>query len=309
MQCGPRLLCFLSLVLVAPMVAQAPQPAPHHQTAKASAPAGATAPSSTSKLPSEEVVNAFMRQMFGYDSALSWKISDIKPSAAEGLAEVDIVIVTPQGTQPNRFYVTEDGGHAVAGEILPFGSKPFAAAEQKLKQNLTGPAKGPATAPVTIVEFSDLQCPHCKAVQPTIERLLAEDKNVRLVFQHFPIPGHEWAEKGAEYADCIAQSSNDAVWKFLESVYNAQTEITASNADEKFTAYADQAGVKGSEIAACSAKAETAGRVQKSVLLGRSVNVNATPTLFINGRKIDNVSGTPYDVLKKMADFAATDKK
>src|SRR2546430_1575803 len=70
-----------------------------------------------------------------------------------------------------------------------------------------------------------------------------------------------------------------------------------------------QAGVKGSEVAKCSATAETAGRVQHSIALGASVDVSSTPTLFINGRKISNVSGVPYDLLKSLVEFASKQGK
>ncbi len=73
-------------------------------------------------------------------------------------------------------------------------------------------------APVTVVEFSDLQCPHCKEAQPNLDRLAAEDKNARIVFQNFPLPMHDWAMKAASYADCVARSSPDAFWKFVESI-------------------------------------------------------------------------------------------
>ena len=92
---------------------------------------------------------------------------------------------------------------------------------KELEKGITGPARGPADAPVTIVEFSDLQCPHCKEAQPVFEKLMAEEPNVRLVFQNFPlaIPAHDWAAKGAAYADCMGASSNDAFWKFIHGVY------------------------------------------------------------------------------------------
>jgi protein-disulfide isomerase len=259
----------------------------------------------STNLPSEEVVNAFMRQMFGYDPSLSWKITAIKPSQAEGLAEVDVTIQGPQGGQAQKFYVSPDGRHAVIGQILPFGVHPFDAARKELEKRANGPARGPATAPVTVVEFSDLQCPHCKEAQPTLDKLAAEDKNVRIVFQNFPIAQiHDWAMKAAEYADCVARSSNDAFWKFIESVYGAQSDITAANADEKLKAFADAAGVKGAELAACAAKPETATRVEHSIDLGKSLDVNSTPTIFINGRAL-SAGGIPYEVLQKLVDFAA----
>ena len=162
---------------------------------------------------------------------------------------------------------------------------------------------------MTVVEFSDLQCPHCKDAQPTLDKLMAEDKNVRVVFQSFPLPMHDWAAKAAAYADCVSRSSNDAFWKFIQSVYAAQGDITAANADEKLTGLADAAGVKGADIAACAAKPETVTRVQRSLALGASLEVNGTPTLFINGRKISNVGGLPYEVLKSLTEFAAKEGK
>ena len=116
---------------------------------------------------------------------------------------------------------------------------------------------------------------------------------------------HDWAAKAAYYADCVARSSNGAFWKFEQGVFDAQKEITAANADEKLTAIADGAGVKGADIAACAAKPETAGRVQRSIALGTAVEVNSTPTLFINGRKIGNVASVPYELLKNLVEFAA----
>ena len=263
-----------------------------------------TAATSDKDLPSEETVNAFLKQMFGYQNDLSWKIQHIKPSPAGGLNEIDVLMQSPKGAQELKFYVTEDGRHAIAGDLMAFGAHPFAAKRKELQSRAFGPSQGPSNAPVTLVEFSDLQCPHCKAEQPNLQKLLNEDKNVRLVFQNFPLPAHDWAQKAAEYADCVGRTSNDAFWKFVQSVYDAQSTITAATADAKLTALADQAGVKGSEMAACAAKPETTTRIQRSETLGKELGVNATPTMFINGRDVPG--GVPYEVLKNLVDFAAT---
>ncbi len=260
-------------------------------------------------LPSEETVNAFMQQMFGHEPALTWKIAEIKPSVAEGLAEVTVLVSSPQGQQSIKLYVTADGRHAMTGEMIPFGAKPFAAAREQLEKGINGPARGPADAAVTIVEFSDLQCPHCKEAQPIIEQLLSEEKNVRFVFQSFPLPSHNWAAKAAAYADCVGRASNDAFWTFVQLTYGAQAEITEANADEKLTGIADKARVKGADIAACAAKPETAARVQHSLALGKSVDVTGTPALFINGRKLATIAGVPVELLKKLVEFQAKQEK
>ncbi|HYL14799.1 MAG TPA: thioredoxin domain-containing protein [Terriglobales bacterium] len=263
----------------------------------------------TPGLPAEETVNSFLQQMFGYDPSISWKINSIKPSEAQGLAEVTVILAKEQGQQSTVLYVTQDGKHALVGEILPFGARPFAAAKEQLQKGVNGISRGPANAPATIVEFSDLQCPHCKAGQPAVEKLLADEPNARFVFQPFPLPSHDWAAKAAAFGDCVGRANNAAFWKFVNAVYNAQSDITQANADEKLTAIATDAGTKGTDIAACAAKPETKARIDRSVELGKAVDVTGTPTLFINGRKIANIGGTPPDVLKGMVDFAAKEVK
>jgi len=287
--------CLFILLALLAMAGAQQQPTASHAVAKSTI---------TPNLPSEETVNSFLHQWFGYDSSITWKIVSIKPSEIEGLSEVNATVSGSQGQQALKLYITPDAKHAINGDIMPFGAQPFADTQKMLDKGVTGPSLGPADAPVTVVDFSDLQCPHCKHAHPTLEKLMSEDKNVRLIFQSFPLPMHDWAAKAAAYADCVSRSSNDAFWKFVPAVYGAQSDITAANADEKLTALADSAGVKGSDIAACAAKPETTSRVEKSVALGKSMDVNSTPTLFINGRRVPAV---PYDVLKELVDFAATE--
>jgi len=259
----------------------------------------------TADLPSDAVVDSFLQQQFGYQSDITWKILSIKPSPIEGLSEVNVVLANGQGQQLSKFYVGPDGQHAIVGEIIPFGAKPFDPAKKALNKGVTGPSKGPKDAPVMIVEFGDLQCPACKAAQPTIEKLVADAPNARFVFQNFPLEMHNWAAKGAAYADCVGRASNDAFWKFVSKTYETQQDITAENADEKLTALAEAAGVKGSEIAACAAQPETKARVDASINLGKSVDVTGTPTLFINGRKVGSFDTRMSDLYKSLVDFAA----
>ena len=272
-------------------------------------PADKVATSSLVNLPSEATVDSFMQQTFGYEPNVTWKVSSIKPAPVPGLAQIDVVLATPQGQQSSRFYVTADGEHAVVGEIIPFGAKPFDHARKTLEKGISGPSRGPKDAAVTVVEFGDLQCPACKAAQPAIEALIAAEPNTRFVFQNFPLEMHNWAAKGAAYADCVGQASNEAFWKFIAKTYETQADITAENADQKLTALADGAGVKGADIAACANTPVTKAHVDASLALGKSVNVNGTPTLFVNGRSIGNISQVPAETLKGLVDFAAKQGK
>jgi protein-disulfide isomerase len=192
------------------------------------------------------------------ESDLTWKIQSIAPSPMTGLAEVTVVLASPQGQQLTRFYVGPDGEHALVGEMIPFGARPFDPAKKTGEGNQPARRAAPRMRS-TIVEFGDLQCPACKAAQPTIEALVAAEPTARFVFQNFPLEMHNWAAKGAAYADCVGRASNDAFWKFVSKTYETQADITAENADEKLTALADGAGVKGADIAACAAQARDQG--------------------------------------------------
>src|ERR1700678_881833 len=124
------------------------QTRPSLQTRPAAKPAageGATA------LPSEDTVNSFLFQMFGYDSTITWKVGDIRPSEVPGLAEVTITVNNAQGSNQNRLLISSDGKHAITGDVLPFGAKLFEEARTTLEKGVNGPAKGPAKAAVTIV--------------------------------------------------------------------------------------------------------------------------------------------------------------
>ena len=147
---------------------------------------------------------------------------------------------------------------------------------------------------MTIVEFGDLQCPACKAAQPTIEALVAAEPQARFVFQNFPLEMHNWAAKGAAYADCVGRASSDAFWKFLSKTYETQADITAENADEKLTALADGAGVKGSEIAACATQPETKARIDASIALGKeSTSAALLRSSSMAGRSAASITACP----------------
>ncbi len=263
------------------------------------------APTANSSLPSQATVNAFLQHMFGYDPEIKWQIVAIKPSPANGVSEIDVVLSNPQGQQSQKLFITPDQKFAFAGDMIPFGPNPFGP-NHALLQKANGPAHGPANAALTIVEFGDLQCPSCKAAQPTVDKLLADIPNARLVFEQFPLTQiHNWAMKAAEYGQCIAEQSNDLFFKFMKNVYQQQEQITAENADEKLAAAATAAGANAQAAAACAKLPATTAKIQQAMDLGKELDVTGTPTLFLNGRKVATVNQLPYEVLKAIAEYQA----
>lgn len=252
-------------------------------------------------LPTTEQVDAYMKRSFGYDPSVTWEIYSIRETDVPGIAEI---LVSVNKADPYHIFFSASAQTAIVGQMLPFGPNPFAPARAKLK-GAFGPSRGPATAPIDIIEFSDLECPHCKASQPVIEKLQADFPQVRFIFQQFPLPAsmHPWALKAAQYADCAAQMNKDNFWKYVDAIFDAQGGIALATADDKLKELATGVGYDGLAIARCAASPETDARVQKSLALGQSLGINQTPTVYVNGRAVLGLAGIPYDNLKNLVQF------
>ena len=186
-----------------------------------SKPAAAT--SSANDLPTSETIDSFLKHYFGYDANIQWQIVSIHPSPAQHVAEVVVEMKTQEGQSLLHLFVLPDQNWAISGDMMRFGADPFAFNNRQFAERAHGPARGPADAKITLVEFSDLECPACKNAQPIIDRLQSDFPDARFIFQNFPLEQiHPWAFKAAEYGDCVARNNTDAFWKFLTLAYDNQ---------------------------------------------------------------------------------------
>jgi len=145
-----------------------------------------------------------------------------------------------------------------------------------------GPVRGEAAAPVTIVEWSDFECPYCKSVLPTLDRVLEEyPDQVRIVFRHFPLHAiHPNAQAAAEAAVCAQDLG--AFWELHDLMFEEQDALTVDDLKDK----AARAGLDGDAFAACLEEEGTAARVEADRRAGVFAGVNGTPALFVNGRPL-----------------------
>lgn len=253
------------------------------------------------KAPTKEEVDAALKRTLGYDPSTTWVIYDVRPSVIPGVSDV---LVSLNKQDPIHIYWDPNGQTAVIGQILPFGPDPFGQARSVLRA-ADGPALGPQNPAIVMVEFSDLECPHCKAAQPIAEKLAAAFPQVRYVFQQFPLPAsmHPWAMKAAEYADCVGRLNPSLFWKYIDSIFENQGSIAAATAEDKLKELAGTVGLDPVKISNCAALPQTEARIQKSIQLGQSLDVTQTPTLFINGRRVLGIADIPYDQLKNLVQF------
>jgi protein-disulfide isomerase len=251
------------------------------------------------KAPTPAEVDAVLKRVYGYDASIQWKIFLVRRSVVPGMSEV---LLQLKG-EFHHLFLTPDGHFAIDGDMQPFGSDPYAGMRQRLGA-ANGVMRGPDKAVVTMVEFSDLQCPHCKDAQPVLEKLAADFPGMRIIFQQYPLANsHPWAMKAAEYADCAGRQSNDAGWKFIAAVYEDQNSIALAIADDKLKELATASGLDAEKLSACATASATEKRVKQSMELGDSVGVMGTPAVFVNGRPLETVVGIPYEQVKAIVQY------
>jgi protein-disulfide isomerase len=264
----------------------------------------------TATTPTVDTVNAFLKSLWGYDPNRIWRVEAIQTTAAPNVSKV-VVFVSDKApnskVQPTAFFVTPDGKHAVAGDVVvPFGATPFADLRKMLQARADGATRGATGKDLMLVEFSDLQCPHCKDAQGTMDQLVKDFPNARVVFQSFPLVElHPYAFKAAAYGYCIQKQKNDAYFIYSAAVFDAQAALTPETGDETLKSAVTKAGMDPAAVDACAATPAITEQVNASIKLAQDVGVEQTPMLAVNGHLLP-LAGVPYETLKNIISYQAT---
>ncbi len=166
------------------------------------------------------------------------------------------------------------------------------------------PVLGDPNAPVTIIEFSDIQCPFCgrffDQTLPSLKKDYIDTGKVKLVFRDFPLSFHQNAQKAAEAAECAKEQNK--FWEMHDKLFGSQDEwssLDGTSASAKFKEYAKTMGLT-TAFDSCLDTGKTAAEVQKDFSDGSSYGVSGTPTFYINGKEL--VGAQPYSVFKQVID-------
>jgi len=264
----------------------------------------------TASSPTVDTVNAFLKTLWGYDSNRIWRVEAIQTTSAPNVSKV-VVFVSDKAAnskvQPVPFFVMPDGKHAVAGDaVVPFGATPFADMRKALQEHADGASRGATSKDFLLVEFADLQCPHCKDAQATMEQLGKDFPNARLVFQSFPLVDvHPFAFKAAAYGYCVQKQKNDAYFVYSAAVFDAQAALTDETGNQTLKDAVTKAGLDPAAIDACAATPATKDQVNASIKLAQDIDVQQTPMLAVNGHLLP-LAGIPYETLKTIISYQAS---
>ena len=176
-------------------------------------------------------------------------------------------------------------------------------AERIARETRDLPARGPADAPITIVEFSDFQCPYCARAAGTVAQVLAANPDVRLVYAHLPLDNHAWAQPAALAATCAAQQTDDAFWALHDLYFRDQRSLTPANVVARSR---DALGAANLNLAAwetcvrdtdSQAHQQAAASVAAQTALAGDAGVSGTPGFFINGAFVNGAQ--PLEVFQQ----------
>jgi len=237
--------------------------------------------------------------------------SPLTKSEIEGYDEVSITFVSEaKSSKPVLFLVSKDGK-----TLAQFSKYDISKDPKSLVSDAGRPARGgPATAPVVIVGFDDLECPYCARMHAALFPGLMEryKDQVRIVYKDFPLSIHPWAMRAAIDTNCVAAQSGPAYWNLVDYIHNHAGELggeqkSLAKANEQLdTLTKDEAKrqkLNLDAVDACIAKQDDSS-IQASTKVAEGLGVESTPVLFINGEKLEGA--VPVEYIYKMIDSALT---
>ena len=226
---------------------------------------------------------------------------NIKDSDIKGLKSGQLQLSQGAQKQTVDILMSPDGKWVVFAAAEDVSKDPFKAIAEKITTK-GAPTKGPKDAKVTIVEFSDFQCPYCARAHSTLtnEVLNQYGDKVKVVYKNFPLSFHPWAEPAAVAAACIYEQNPDAFWKIYNYYFDNQKDLNPQNVKEKTLEVMKDSKIDTAKFNDCFDNKKTLERIKADMAEGQVIGVTGTPAFVINGRKLSGAQ--PADRFKAIID-------
>lgn len=241
-----------------------------------------------------------VRATFQLPPTVNVKIVERKPSPDfQNYDELSVELSQGDRKVNQQFLISKDNQTMVRFTKMDLSKDPYAEIMQKI--NVAGrPVLGNPAAKVTIVNYDDFECPFCSRMHETLMQDVAKNygDRVRIIYKDYPLAEiHPWAIHAAVDANCLATQSPDAYWDFANFAHSNQREITGSDRpldqqevllDRGATTIAQKRNLQLVPLQACM-KAQQDSAVKASTDEGNSIGVSATPTMFVNGERLEGL--------------------
>ncbi len=249
----------------------------------------------------KSTIEAYLRNVELMLPVVTAKVDDAKPSKdLPGFFDVVVHWSANGFTKDELVYVSKDGHQVVRGDVYDVNLNPFHGNLEKLKVD-NQPSFGIPNAPVNLIVFSDFQCPVCKEEAGVLRQNVAttfKDK-VHVYFIDFPLEAmHPWAKSAAIAGRCVLKQNPAAFWDYFDWAYENQGAIGLDNFNSKFQTFATEKKLDGMALGRCIESKSTEAELADEIAEGRALKVEATPTMFLNGRKLEG--GIPWQIVEAL---------
>ena len=252
-----------------------------------------------------------VRSFYTIPSSVKIVLGDLKPSEFPNYDALTITFDGGEKKQHYEFLLSKDGKTLLRMTRLDLSKDPFVEVMKKIDVS-NRPTRGDAKAKVVAVNYDDFECPFCSRMHQTLfPQLLKEyGDRVTFIYKDFPLAEiHPWATHAAVNANCLAAQNNDAYWDFADYIHANQGEVNSEKShDAQFaaldriaTTQGQKHSLDGPKLQACI-KAQQDDAVKASVHEGEGLGIEATPTMFVNGEKVDGA--LPVGELRAVLDRA-----
>lgn len=224
-----------------------------------------------------------VREVFHLPPSMPLTAGDLADSAIAGFLSTTVSAGEGEKKQSQQFFLTQDHRFAVLGSVFPLLDSRDIVRNISTKNQ---PMQGPPDAPVTIVEYADLECPMCAKLHEFFEKDLMPKYpgKVRIVFKEFPLPMHQWSTNAAIANQCAYQIDPANFVAYRSLIFKNQSAINATNSRDMLLNLAAQAGIDSLKLAGCLDSQASRPRVEQSLNEGKKLGTLSTPTCYINGK-------------------------
>lgn len=214
-------------------------------------------------------------------------VKEVKYSPIKGAKQGTLEVGAAPRTRQVPFTSSADFRYVMFAEVDDVTVDPSKAVMDRvaLKDEV---CRGPKDAKVTVIEYSDFQCPFCTKGYTTLENevLPAYKDKVRFCYKHLPLPFHPWAEPAAIAMECMKAQSPDAGWSVYKGYFEKQKEVTPANVKEKALEFTANDKIDKAKFDKCYDGKETLDKVKADKQEATSLGLTGTPSFVINGRLI-----------------------
>lgn len=244
----------------------------------------------------DQLIERQVHAYFNIPADVNVKVGAHKPSEFPNYETVPVTMSRGEKSQTMEFLVSKDGKTLIRMTKIDLTEDPYASTMKKI--DVAGrPVRGNPNAKVTIINYDDFECPFCARMHSTLmtEILPQYGDKIKIIYKDYPLSMHPWAKRAANNANCLAKESGQGYWEFADYVHANQRSISGNQKDVQNSFneldhltldIGKKNGADTNRLQACI-KAQPDAAMKASMAEGDTIGVNATPTVFVNGERLE----------------------